>query len=89
MKLTDADKEYLREIGYVEKDFCQIERAYTKTVCEDSYGKRISKTKAIEILGREAFLSGLARSAFHCTAMRHKNELSIYFDSTKLFKENE
>ena len=38
--------------------------------------------KAIEILGRKEFLSGLARSTFHWDSQRG----DVSFDSSKLFE---
>ena len=77
MKLTETDKKQLKENGYVESDFPQIERAMQKSkttykVVDIKTGdkKIISREKAIEILGRETWLSGISRSAFHWTAQR-------------------
>ena len=77
MKLTETDKKQLKENGYVESDFPQIERAMQKSkttykVVDIKTGdkKIISREKAIEILGRETWLSGISRSAFHWTATR-------------------
>lgn len=49
---------------------------------------RISKTAAIKLVGREGWLSGLARSAFHWTACRtlDDNRRAVSFDSKKLFR---
>ena len=77
MKLTETDKKQLKENGYVESDFPQIERAMQKSKTKYSTvniqtGKKetISRERAIEILGRETWLSGISRSAFHWTATR-------------------
>ena len=49
MKLTKSDKDYLKEIGYSENDFSQIERASGKS--DYMYEcKRIGQKKAIELL---------------------------------------
>ena len=50
--------------------------------------RRISRKEAIELLGRETWLSGLDRSAFHWSAMRQTKDDKgyVYFDSSKLFK---
>ena len=96
MKLTKKDKEYLLSIGELEEDFRQIEMACGKTVftlyknrhkdgLENS--EKITQKKAIELLGRETFLNGISRSAFHYTSVREVNDNDfIHFDSSKLFK---
>ena len=45
----------------------------------------------IEILGREAYLSGTSRSAFHWSCVRETDKIGvlIYFDSSRLFKQKE
>jgi len=86
MKLTKQDKQLLKKWGYPEDDFRQIEEATTKTVYELD-NKRISRAKVIKILGRELYLNGIARSAFHWSAMRSNDkDESIYFNSSKLFQ---
>lgn len=86
MKLTNNDKELLKEWGYQDNDINQIEEATRKTVYEVE-GEKISAKKALEELGREEYLSGISRSAFHWSSARiSKNEKTIFFDSSKLFK---
>ena len=87
MKLSNSDKEYLKEIGYSENDFSQIERASEKS--DYMYKrKRIGQKKAIELLGRKEYLSGIARSAFHWTACRETPDgKPVYFNSFRFFKE--
>lgn len=92
--LTQEDKKLLKDYGYLDEDFPQIKEAYNKTIytlCENTKVSRketeIKGMKAIELLGRENFLSGLARSAFHWSAYRNITENSgVYFNSSKLFK---
>lgn len=87
MKLTLEDKKILWDIGFVEGNFFQIEAAAAKTDYEYR-GKKISRDKAIELLGRRAFISGLSRSAFHWTAARETaTGECVYFDSCRLFAE--
>jgi hypothetical protein len=85
LKLTKEDKKTLNEWGYPEKDFSQIERATIKTTYEMDE-RKISLNEALDILGRETYLSGISRSAFHWTSYR-KNEKGqgVHFDSSKLF----
>lgn len=87
MKLNKEDKALLTTWGYSEEDFLQIEDALqkrmTKYELEDT---TISHEEAIRILGRKAFISGIARSAFHYTAARQTADGQIvYFNSSKLF----
>lgn len=88
MKLTKVDKEYFREIGHFESDFAQLEKATTKTKYTINYKKKISTTKAIELLGREKYLSGISRSAFHWSSSRQIGNTTdvVVFDSSALFK---
>lgn len=86
MILTNEDKQYLIECGYEKEDFNQIARAISKTTYEYK-GEKINAEKAVEIVGRDAFLSGIARSAFHMTSSREdKAGERVYFDSKRLFK---
>jgi hypothetical protein len=93
MKLTNKDKKYLLSIGYTENDFEQISNIakYIKyemfTKEDESIVTRISRKKANELLGRNTFLSGLGRTAFHQSAVRYNDEGTIYvvFDSSKFF----
>lgn len=90
--LTENDKKYLRECGYLDEDFPQIRVAFGKTDYSIRYidtneRKKISGSKAIELLGREMFLSGLGRSAFHWSAVRETpyGDL-VQFSSNRLFR---
>lgn len=71
MKLTKKDKELLRSMGYVDWDLQQIEAAskYTSYRIAGT-DKTFSEEKALELLERKAFLSGLDRSTFSATAYR-------------------
>lgn len=87
MRLSVSDKNFLSEIGYSEFDCKQIERASGKT-CYEYENKRIGQKRAIELLGRENYLSGLARSAFHWSATRETPEGNfVSFDSSRFFRE--
>ena len=90
-KLTTEQKQILLDFGYPKQDFKQIEKALSKTelhlLIERKDDEPISIEKAIELLGQTAFLSGLSRSAFHYSAIRHiKEGQSVYFNSAKLFR---
>lgn len=103
MKLTNADKNMLKEYGYEDEDFAQIQRALDKrntkyekyrevtntfngtTYADDE--EPITREEAIKLLGRENFLSGVARSCFHYTAVRVVDgDVRVHFDSHNLFK---
>ncbi len=88
MKLTDRDKEDLKKRGYLEKDLEHIEEAMKKTVYKLNDKKRISAKKACELLGRDVYLSGISRSAFHWSACRDIGDSGnvVFFDSSKLFE---
>lgn len=88
MTLSASDKELLLNCGYSEDDIPQIQRAYQKSMTKYCLeNTRITREKAISVLGWEAYLTGLARSAFHVTAVREtKNSEIVYFNSRNLFK---
>jgi hypothetical protein len=86
MKLTDKDKKLLKKWGHKSSDFKQIERATNKTEYELD-GERITLTEVLEILDRETYLNGIARSAFHWSCSReNKKGQTVHFDSSKLFQ---
>ena len=100
MKLTKKDIGYLKDtLHESESGIRQIQEAIINRNTKLTYHNKentyfeaqkeviISQKKAIELLGRESFLSGIARSAFHWSAVRHINDNEyIYFDSSKFFK---
>lgn len=100
MKLTDTDKQYLLEKVYggikqtFEEDLPQIKEAADVTTYTLYEGKldrgRITRNEAIGLVGREMWLSGIARSAFHWTACRqvlaNPDHAYVMFDSRKLFR---
>ena len=88
MKFTVADKKILAELNVPEDDFDQIQDATKKRFTTyEIDGRRISIEKAIELLGMKNYLSGIARSAFHMTAVRLVGDgRTVLFDSHNLFK---
>lgn len=92
-KLTQDDITLLREWGETnDEDIKQIERCasekWTKYELIDykqKIRKEISRKEAIEILGREVWLSGMQRCAFHCSAARQQGDLCVLFDSYDYF----
>lgn len=88
MKLTNEDKSLLLDWGHTEKDFDQIEEAFQKSkTTYNLNGERITREKAIELLGRRQYLAGIARSAFHWTSAQETPDGKwVNFDSSKLFQ---
>ena len=98
MKMSKRQIEILKGFGEDDESIEQVERAATVTIYKYK-GRRISRKKAIELLGEEEFLSGLDRSAFHWTCIRwvdnEKADKSInsfmheyvYFDSRRFFED--
>lgn len=86
MELTQDDKALLLRWGYIECDLAKIEEATQRAIYKYC-GKQISRDKAIRLLGRERYLSGISRSAFHYSAARRTDDGQVvYFDSSRLFK---
>ena len=86
-QITKEEKMYLERCGYGRKDFAQIQEATRrdKTTYEMD-GAPITRDEAVTRLGRLDYLSGIARSAFHFTAMRITEDGKvILFDSSSLF----
>ena len=91
MKLTSEDKALLRQWGFDDKDFPQIELATQARYTKYKLGnKAISRGRVLYLLGRPKYLSGIARSAFHYTAARtardDEESSVVFFDSSRLFK---
>lgn len=95
MKLTNQDKAILKNgAAYPmdDNDLIQIERVLQKRYTKYRHNDHpISREQAIDLLGREKFLSGIRRSAFHFTAARPVSDNPadgvVYFDSSAFFKE--
>ena len=99
MEFTKQDKACILKLyGGVQKtvdeDIGQLEEAADVTeytVIDKLHGdkeRKITRLGAIRLVGREGWLSGLVRSAFHWTAMRETKDGSryVYFDSSRLFR---
>lgn len=91
--LNFNDKQFLKAYGYTESDFDQIERAANKSTYtfQDENGEpqyAVNVHEAVELLGRETFLPGIARSAFHGTSSRVNPDTGqrVGFDSSILFR---
>ena len=91
MKLTNKDKDFLSSIGYHYDDFDVIERVSKKMEYEMFSKKdngnepievKITEKQALSLLGRESFLTGLARATFYDSAVRSIERIpnmAIYF----------
>ena len=88
MTLTKEDKEWLVSLGHREYDLPQIEAAlHAKRTTYSLNGKPINRAQAVRLLGREHYLTGISRSAFHYTAAQTaETGETVYFDSYGLFK---
>ena len=102
MDFTEKDKETLLRLyggmqKSLDKDIRQLEEAADVTVY--TFGKKedlsdereITRETAIRKLGRAEWLSGIVRSAFHCTSMRYVDPQDplkgfVWFNSKRLFK---
>lgn len=84
-QLTEQDKAILLRWGYPESELQQIQDACNEariTLTNDLGKKRrITAKVADRVLGREQFLSGISRAAFHCDATRVTPEgMGVHFD---------
>lgn len=93
MTMTKEDKAYFLSIGNRTQDLKQLDCAIREvflTLHDKKTGKStgITNAKAIEVLGRETFLSGISRSAFHATATRESTDgrYSVSFDLKKWWR---
>lgn len=87
MELTAQDKKYFLGHGYLKSDIKQLEEAAAR--CEyinNKNGRYVSAEWVIRMLGREIWLSGLGRAAFHWTCARGNNGHSVDFDCSRMFK---
>lgn len=92
MKLTNKDKDLLIRMGYQNSDFSDIENSrfrYEMFWCTNGLHSdiQVSQKQAIKLLGREEFISGIARATYHDTAVRYIKDFNdgcgIYFKNKK------
>lgn len=88
MKLTKEDREWLMSLGHSECDLPQIEDAlHAGRTTYSLDGRPISRAQTVQLLGRESYLAGISRSAFHYTAAQPtETGETVYFDSYRLLK---
>lgn len=88
--LNRDDRLALQGKGFSAKDIGEIDFVARRTKYYLLLGgdarKRISMTEAIDVLGRERWLSGLSRSTFHWTSVRSSDDgEEVLFDSTEAY----
>lgn len=91
--LTKEDKDFLRQKGYSIKDVAEIDYAASRSryfrVVEtqgETLDVPISAQQAVDILGKELWLSGISRSTFHWTCSRISSDgTTVRFDSSSAF----
>lgn len=85
--LTKEDVTALLEMGYKKVDILKIDEAIPITIYQMVGGKKVFYRVARRRLGREEFLSGIGRSAFHGSALRTCTDgRMVSFDSGALFR---
>ncbi len=86
MVLTQKDKEYLLDLRHEMRGLGQLKEAVNETVYTLN-GNEITAEKTRELFGKENFLSGFSRSAFHWSTSREidgSNKV-VEFDSSSPF----
>lgn len=87
MRLSLEDKAYLKKLGYSEEGCREIEIASNK-VYYDYKNETLDEGEVIELLGREGFLRGIARSAFRPVHFSEAPDGNLVcFDSSEYFEE--
>ena len=85
--LNSEDVKMLKGWGYkTSEDLEQIQTAMLLSEIKLN-GKKAGVKKAVEILGREKFLGGISRSAFHSTSANETAGNYVEFDSSVLFSD--
>ena len=88
MRLTEKDKIKLRGLGYSEKDIPQISAVISCTTYENKEGRLVELASLLKNMERDIWLSGIARAAFHRTALRFtRTGDEILFDSSAYFRQ--
>ena len=92
MKATKEMLDWFKQAGHPEDDMQQLKAAVREckcTICDDDLKEtRISKEKAVEILGLETFLSGISRAAFHrdCARYSEDGKTCVFFSLAQWWK---
>lgn len=69
MKLTAEDEAVLLGMGHPKQDIPQLKDATRKATIKYR-NEKISHERAVELLGRRTYLTGISRCAFHASAVR-------------------
>lgn len=68
MKLKLRAKHYLKMVGYTDEEITLIENTEYRYMYD--YRNKIAEQLAVRRLGKESWLSGIARACFHKSAAR-------------------
>ena len=86
LRFTKQDEDWFLNSGHPQSDIKQLKDAFrevklTLTDHKTMKETKITRSKAVEILGRETYLSGISRAAFHMTSYRESQDgrYSVYF----------
>lgn len=86
MKLTEQDKQILRDCGHPESDMRQLCEAARRCKYENDKDEKLTAEKVIALIGRKNWLYGISRAAFHWTSARKDNGNYVSFDCSAMFK---
>lgn len=87
MIFNNRQKKYLREQCHASTNNIRQIEEVASVIIYTFDNKRISRKNVIDLIGEEAWLSGLHRASFHYTATRcTKDNEEILFDARRYFK---
>lgn len=87
MKFNKRQKEYLLNRCHESVHGIKQMEEVSSVILYTLNNKRISRKNVIDLIGEEAWLSGLHRASFHYTAMQcTKDNEEILFDARRYFK---
>lgn len=81
VNLSQGQVDWLKECGYRNNDILVVDDWY-KDIKLTVNDKKISRRKAIALIGINDFTSGIARATFHSTAVRltPDSKISVMFE---------
>lgn len=83
MRLNKEDKARLKAMGHSDSDMEQLQAAANKTKYEMlcvGGAREVGVREVIDEIGRDEWLAGISRSAFHWSATRFNNDKSVRID---------
>jgi hypothetical protein len=87
MEFTKEDIAKLLGFGHRKSELKQLQEAAIVCKYTDEDDRRISATKVLEMIGRDQWLSGISRAAFHFTCGRGEHGKNyVHFDCNDLFR---